>query len=181
MCNSCTFGSCHVWKEEPQQHSRTAIRPIGAVRAADSPHQTTAGPSSMSLTNSRSSSRSARLPPHDNSFGLETVMDVVYPAGRLHVERDRVELLGVTHERVDQFPLAAADADAVVRARTMSTDAFGWSSSKAWARCSKHSSSSIHTISDSSLDQWMHHEPTGVWAFSLPSKWNAFSGLYIFT
>lgn len=43
-------------------------------------------------------------------------MDVVYPAGRLHVERDRVELLGVTHERVDQFPLAAADADAVVRA-----------------------------------------------------------------
>ena len=43
-------------------------------------------------------------------------MNVVYLADWLHVECDVVELLGMTHERVDQFPLTAADADAIVQA-----------------------------------------------------------------
>ena len=43
------------------------------------------------------------------------MVDVVYPAGWFHVERDRVELFGMVHERIDQFPLATADADTIVR------------------------------------------------------------------
>lgn len=31
-------------------------------------------------------------------FRLETVVDVVYPAGWFHVERDRVELFGMVYE-----------------------------------------------------------------------------------
>lgn len=44
------------------------------------------------------------------------MVDVVYPAGWFHVERDRVELFGMVYERIDQFPLATADADTIVRA-----------------------------------------------------------------
>lgn len=43
------------------------------------------------------------------------MVDVVYPAGWFHVERDRVELFGMVHERIDQVPLATADADTIVR------------------------------------------------------------------
>lgn len=43
------------------------------------------------------------------------MVDVVYPAGWFHAERDRVELFGMVHERIDQFPLATADADTIVR------------------------------------------------------------------
>ena len=43
------------------------------------------------------------------------MVDVVYPAGWFHVERDRVELFGMVHERIDQLPLTTADADTIVR------------------------------------------------------------------
>lgn len=43
------------------------------------------------------------------------MVNVVYPTGWLHVERDRVELFGMVHERIDQLPLATADADTIVR------------------------------------------------------------------
>ena len=47
------------------------------------------------------------------------MVDVVYPAGWFHVERDRVELFGMVHERIDQLPLTTADADTIVRKRHM--------------------------------------------------------------
>lgn len=43
------------------------------------------------------------------------MVNVVYPTGWLHVERDRIELFGMVHERIDQLPLATADADTIVR------------------------------------------------------------------
>lgn len=183
------------------------------------------------------------------------MVDVVYPAGWFHVERDRVELFGMVYERIDQFPLATADADTIVRADhkhrrfrleflqelralfeafiivdpydrrgfiLFAFDAYASLDGLPFACLTppfgdgiipgddidQHGIPSEHRVenltavwlpggqppqfhdtvdanaymaSDSSLDQWMRHEPTGVWAFSLPSKWNAFSGLYIFS